>query len=152
MERYHVDLVTTQDERKLFINIRRALVCGFFMQVAHKEGSAGYMTVKDNQAVLLHPSCGLDSSPEWVIYNEFVLTTKAYIRTVTEVKPEWCVFPFRAAERWLFCAAAGVADKLFQAAGARAELFRHDDVHGWGDEAGSCACPEEADAQDYRRR
>ena len=56
------------------------------MQVAHKEGS-GYVTVKDNQQVMLHPSCGLDSSPEWVLYNEFVLTTKAYIRTVTEVKP-----------------------------------------------------------------
>ena len=89
MERYEISLMTLDDERKLFTNIRKALVCGFFMQVAHKEGSTGYMTLKDNQPVSLHPSCGLDSSPEWVLYNEFVLTTKAYIRTVTEVKPEW---------------------------------------------------------------
>lgn len=26
---------------------------------------------------------------EWLVYNEFVLTTKNYIRTVTHVKPEW---------------------------------------------------------------
>ncbi|EJF57706.1 P-loop containing nucleoside triphosphate hydrolase protein [Dichomitus squalens LYAD-421 SS1] len=90
MERYEVELVTTQDERKLWQSIRKALVCGFFMQVAHKEGEkGGYLTVKDNQVVSLHPSCGLDSSPEWVIFNEFVLTTKPYIRTVTEVRPEW---------------------------------------------------------------
>ncbi|EIW52885.1 pre-mRNA-splicing factor ATP-dependent RNA helicase PRP43 [Trametes versicolor FP-101664 SS1] len=90
MERYEIELVTTQDERKLWTNIRKALVCGFFMQVAHKEGEkSNYLTVKDNQVVSLHPSCGLDTSPEWVLFNEFVLTTKPYIRTVTEVKPEW---------------------------------------------------------------
>jgi pre-mRNA-splicing factor ATP-dependent RNA helicase DHX15/PRP43 len=33
----------------------------------------------------------LDTQPEWVIFNEFVLTTRPYIRTVSEVKPEWSV-------------------------------------------------------------
>ena len=90
MERFDIDLVSTHDERKLWLNIRKALCCGYFMQVAHKEGEKGqYLTVKDNQAVGLHPSCGLDTSPEWVIFNEFVLTTKPYIRTVTEIRPEW---------------------------------------------------------------
>ncbi|XP_006457150.1 hypothetical protein AGABI2DRAFT_79146 [Agaricus bisporus var. bisporus H97] len=90
MERLDIDLVTTNDEVKLFTNVRKALVCGFFMQVAHKEGEKGsYFTVKDNQLVGLHPSCGLKTQPEWVIFNEFVLTTRPYIRTVTEVRPEW---------------------------------------------------------------
>lgn len=39
----------------------------------------------------LHPSCGLDTQPDWVIFNEFVLTTRPYIRTVSEVRPDWCV-------------------------------------------------------------
>ncbi|KAJ8487082.1 hypothetical protein ONZ51_g4424 [Trametes cubensis] len=90
MEWYEIDLVTTQDERRLWTNIRKALVCGFFMQVARKEGKKNaYLTVKDNQVGQLHPSCGLDTSPEWIIFNEFVLTTRPYIRTVTEVRPEW---------------------------------------------------------------
>ncbi|OCH87752.1 pre-mRNA-splicing factor ATP-dependent RNA helicase PRP43 [Obba rivulosa] len=90
MERFDIDLVSTDDQRKLYTGIRQALCCGFFMQVAHKEGEKGaYITVKDNQVVALHPSCGLDTQPEWVIYHEFVLTTKPYIRTVTEVKAEW---------------------------------------------------------------
>ncbi|KIM87769.1 hypothetical protein PILCRDRAFT_814484 [Piloderma croceum F 1598] len=90
MERFEVELVSIQDEKKLWFSVRQALVCGFFMQVAHKEGEKGnYLTVKDNQVVALHPSCGLDTQPEWVIFNEFVLTTRPYIRTVTDVRPEW---------------------------------------------------------------
>ena len=54
MERFDIDLVTTQDERKLYTNIRKVLVCGYFMQVAHKEGEKNaYLTVKDNQ---VHPT------------------------------------------------------------------------------------------------
>ncbi|OAX41209.1 P-loop containing nucleoside triphosphate hydrolase protein [Rhizopogon vinicolor AM-OR11-026] len=90
MERFEVELVSVQDQKKMFLAIRQALCCGFFMQVAHKEGEKGnYMTVKDNQVVALHPSCGLDTQPEWVIFNEFVLTTRPYIRTVSEARPEW---------------------------------------------------------------
>lgn len=59
------------------------------MQAAHLERTGHYLTVKDNQIVQLHPSTCLDHKPEWVIYNEFVLTTKNYIRTVTDIKPEW---------------------------------------------------------------
>ena len=58
-------------------------------QVGHLERSGHYLTVKDNQVVQLHPSTTLDHKPEWVVYNEFVLTTKNYIRTCTDVKPEW---------------------------------------------------------------
>jgi len=39
--------------------------------------------------VSLHPSCGLETQPEWVVFNEFVLTTRHYIRTVTDIHPEW---------------------------------------------------------------
>jgi hypothetical protein len=38
MERFEIDLISLDDQKKLFINIRKALVAGFFMQVAHKEG------------------------------------------------------------------------------------------------------------------
>lgn len=50
------------------------------------ERTGHYLTIKDNQTVQLHPSTVLGHKPEWVIYNEFVLTTKNYIRTVSEVK------------------------------------------------------------------
>lgn len=91
MEREEIDLMSTPfEDKKYYENIRRALVAGFFMQVAKKEGSSkSYITVKDNQNVLLHPSTVLNLDAEWLVYNEFVLTTKNYIRTVTTIKPEW---------------------------------------------------------------
>jgi pre-mRNA-splicing factor ATP-dependent RNA helicase DHX15/PRP43 len=92
MEREEIELISTPfEDKKYYENIRRALVAGFFMQVAKKDstGKSMYTTVKDNQHVLLHPSTVLGYDADWVLYNEFVLTTKNYIRTVTSVKPEW---------------------------------------------------------------
>ncbi|KAK9450630.1 P-loop containing nucleoside triphosphate hydrolase protein [Limtongia smithiae] len=91
MERNDLELVSTPFENPdYYTNIRKALTSGFFMQVAKKSSSGKhYITAKDNQDVLLHPSTVLEKESEWVIYNEFVLTTKNYIRTVTAIKPEW---------------------------------------------------------------
>jgi pre-mRNA-splicing factor ATP-dependent RNA helicase DHX15/PRP43 len=52
MERLEIDLVTKsyKDQGRHYIDIRKALVCGYFMQIAHREGEKGaYLTVKDNQ-------------------------------------------------------------------------------------------------------
>ncbi|KAF7407921.1 hypothetical protein HZH66_002458 [Vespula vulgaris] len=90
MDRFALKRTSTDFTSKdYYINIRKALVNGFFMQVAHLERTGHYLTIKDNQIVQLHPSTCLDHKPEWVIYNEFVLTTKNYIRTVTDIKPDW---------------------------------------------------------------
>ena len=97
MERSELEMVSTPfEDKRYYENIRRALCTGFFMQVAKKEtqGKNQYMTIKDNQNVLLHPSTVLSFEAEWVLYNEFVLTTKNYIRTVTAVKPEWLLVCF----------------------------------------------------------
>lgn len=60
-------------------------------QVAYLQKDGRYLTVKDNQVVHLHPSTCLERKPDWVFYQEFVLTTRNYIRTVTEVKGEWLI-------------------------------------------------------------
>lgn len=92
MDRFNLRRTSTEfTSREYYVNIRKALVSGFFMQVAHQERTGHYLTVKDNQVVQLHPSTCLDHKPEWVLYNEFVLTTKNYIRTVTDVKPDWLI-------------------------------------------------------------
>jgi len=100
MERFGVDLVSLSDLKTLYVNIRQALVCGFFMQVAHRVGR-NYLTVRDNQVTMLHPSCALAKTgprgtpilsypqSDWVIFNEFVLTTRPYLRTVSGIRPEW---------------------------------------------------------------
>lgn len=92
MDRFNLKRTSTDfTSKEYYLNIRKALCSGFFMQVAHLERTGHYLTIKDNQIVQLHPSTCLDHKPEWVLYNEFVLTTKNYIRTVTDVKPEWLI-------------------------------------------------------------
>merc|ERR1711988_1310956 len=90
MDRFSLARVSTDfNSKHYYANIRKALVSGFFMQGAHLEHAGHYETIKDRQVVQLHPSTCLDHKPQWVLYNEFVLTSKNYIRTVTDVKPEW---------------------------------------------------------------
>jgi len=86
--------------RDYYRNIRKALCAGYFMTVAHLQRGAGavakggggkYLTVKDRQSVEVHPSSVLDYEPEWLLYHEFVLTSKNYIRTCSAVAGEWLV-------------------------------------------------------------
>ncbi|XP_043191366.1 putative pre-mRNA-splicing factor ATP-dependent RNA helicase PRP1 [Amphibalanus amphitrite] len=126
MDRFNMPRRSTDfTSRDYYINIRKALVSGFFMQVAHLERTGHYLTCKDNQVVQLHPSTCLDHKPEWVLYNEFVLTTKNYIRTVTDIKAEWLVkiapqyydmanFPQCEAKRQLELLIAKLESKQFQ--------------------------------------
>jgi pre-mRNA-splicing factor ATP-dependent RNA helicase DHX15/PRP43 len=96
MTRHNIKLCSTDFVSKEYsINIRKALLSGYFMRVAHLERGGNYLTVKDNQLVALHPSSGLGKS-EWVMYDEFVLTSRNYIRTCTEVEAQWLleVAPF----------------------------------------------------------
>lgn len=74
-------------------------------QVAHLERTGHYLTAKDQQVVYLHPSTCLDHKPEWVLYHEFVLTSKNYIRTVTDVKGEWLIdLAPHVSRGWELCA------------------------------------------------
>ncbi|KAK6941111.1 Helicase-associated domain [Dillenia turbinata] len=70
---FNLKLCSTDfNSRDYYVNIRKAMLAGYFMQVAHLERTGHYLTVKDNQVVHLHPSNCLDHKPEWVIYNELV--------------------------------------------------------------------------------
>lgn len=39
----------------------------------------------------MHPSSFLKHKTKWVMYIEFVLTSKNYIRTLSEIDPEWLI-------------------------------------------------------------
>ena len=57
MDRFNLKRTSTDFTSKdYYLNIRKALCSGFFMQVAHLERTGHYLTVKDNQVVQLHPS------------------------------------------------------------------------------------------------
>lgn len=94
MEKHDLDLVSTPfEDKSYYVNIRKALTAGFFMQVAHREGGKGeYVTIKDNQVVRIHKGSGLETTPDWVCFNEFVLTT-SNVSLIPSFFP--CLFPVR---------------------------------------------------------
>ena len=50
LERFKIPILSIADEKRRNANIKKALCCGFFMQVAHKENKTGnYLTIKDSQ-------------------------------------------------------------------------------------------------------
>ncbi|KAH1235411.1 hypothetical protein AAZX31_08G000300 [Glycine max] len=70
----------------------RDQLAGFFPHSARLQKNGSYRTVKHSQTVHIHPSLGLAQVlPRWVVYHELVLSTKEYMRQVTELKPEWLV-------------------------------------------------------------
>lgn len=98
MESHGHSVAITPSRPKAYIaKIKKAILGGYFMQVAHHEKAGHYITLKDNQIVAIHPSVAIDHKPEWCLYHELVLTNKNYIRNITEVEPEWL---FEASEEY----------------------------------------------------
>ena len=76
--------------------VRKTLTAGFFYHTARLGRGGGYRTLKaPPQAVALHPSSALAApgvpAPRWVLYHELVLTSREFMRTVSEIKPGWLV-------------------------------------------------------------
>lgn len=70
--------------------MKKAITSGFFPHTARLQKNGSYWTVKHPQKVHIHPSSGLAQVPKrWVICHELVLTTKEYMRQVTDLKLEW---------------------------------------------------------------
>lgn len=88
LARVEVELVENEDD----VKIRKAITSGFFYNTAKLEGSGSYKTVKHRQSVQIHPSSCLHGElARWVVYFELVLTSKEFMRQVSEILPEWLV-------------------------------------------------------------
>ncbi|RKP19117.1 P-loop containing nucleoside triphosphate hydrolase protein [Rozella allomycis CSF55] len=72
------------------IFIRKCLVCGFFANAAKAQPDGSYKSIKDGITLHIHPNSVLFKRvPPFVIYHDVVHTTKAFMREVTAVDPEW---------------------------------------------------------------
>jgi pre-mRNA-splicing factor ATP-dependent RNA helicase DHX15/PRP43 len=58
MSRFNLKMCSADfNSRDYYINIRKAMLAGYFMQVAHLERTGHYLTVKDNQVVTYCNAC-----------------------------------------------------------------------------------------------
>ncbi|XP_067101181.1 putative pre-mRNA-splicing factor ATP-dependent RNA helicase DHX32 [Osmerus mordax] len=76
-------------------NIKRALLAGFFMQIARDvDGSGNYFMLTHKHMAQVHPFSSYGATaqklgfPEWVLFHEYTLSENNCIRTVSEIFPE----------------------------------------------------------------
>lgn len=75
------------------MNIRKAILGGFFYNAARiSREASSYRTIRNNQSVYIHRESSLhDALPRWVVFNEIKQTSKAFMRTISEIEPSWLV-------------------------------------------------------------
>jgi|TARA_B100000524_G_scaffold1577_2_gene970 pre-mRNA-splicing factor ATP-dependent RNA helicase DHX16 len=89
MERVEVEFISNPNEMS---GICKSITAGFFYHTAKITKALDYRTVKHPQTVHMHPSSSLHGTqPRWVVYHELVYTTKEFMRSIIEIKPEWLV-------------------------------------------------------------
>ncbi|KAL6554780.1 Pre-mRNA-splicing factor ATP-dependent RNA helicase DEAH1 [Orobanche gracilis] len=87
LERVEIELTSNSNDLDA---IKKSIISGFFPHSARLQKNGTFRLVKHLQTVHIHPSSGLvEVLPKLVLYHELVLTTKEYMRQVTEIKPEW---------------------------------------------------------------
>ncbi|XP_013883053.1 ATP-dependent RNA helicase DQX1 isoform X2 [Austrofundulus limnaeus] len=79
-------------------NIKRALISGFFLKVAHDvDGAGNYLLITHRHVAHLHPFSSYlclqasPSPPSWVLYHEFTVSSDNCICIASEVHPHMLV-------------------------------------------------------------
>uniref|UniRef100_A0A6Q2WWH4 RNA helicase n=1 Tax=Esox lucius TaxID=8010 RepID=A0A6Q2WWH4_ESOLU len=77
------------------LNIKRALLAGFFMQVARDVDSSGnYFILTHKHVAQIHPLSAYGTKtpklglPEWILFHEYTFSEDNCIRTLTHISPE----------------------------------------------------------------
>lgn len=88
------------------VNIKRALLAGYFMQIARDvDGSGNYFMLSNKHVAQVHPLSGYGAKahklglPEWVLFHEYTLSVNC-ITTVTHISPQTFV---EMAPQYFFC-------------------------------------------------
>lgn len=78
--------------RENTLNIKKALLSGYFMQTARDvDGSGNYLMLTHKQVAQLHPLSAYSitkTMPEWVLFHEFSISDNNYITITSETSPE----------------------------------------------------------------
>lgn len=73
------------------IKVQKCLLSGLFLNIAELQRENHYLTLASRQRARIHPSSVLNGKlkAKYIVFTELVATRKTYMRTVTQVDPEW---------------------------------------------------------------
>eukprot|EP00924_Labyrinthula_sp_SR-Ha-C_P000860 augustus_masked-scaffold_7-processed-gene-6.51-mRNA-1 protein AED:0.03 eAED:0.04 QI:0/-1/0/1/-1/1/1/0/915 len=92
--RVEIDFDPEEDENERFnaINIKKAILSGYFYHTSQLRRDGSYRTIKGGYNVNLHPSSSLykaEMMPRWLMYHTLQYTKKEYMRQVATIRPDW---------------------------------------------------------------
>lgn len=89
MDRYNLKMTSC---RGRFEQVQKAVIAGFFQNIAKKDITEGYKTLKDSQPCYIHPSSSLfHQQPQWVLFSHLLETSREYMRECMSIEPGWLV-------------------------------------------------------------
>ncbi|CRG94001.1 pre-mRNA-splicing factor ATP-dependent RNA helicase PRP16, putative [Plasmodium gallinaceum] len=91
------DIIKTLNMKNISCNnkwelVRKTICSGYFHNAAKLKSFSEYINLRTNVSCHVHPNSSLYNigyTPDYVIYQEIVFTTKEFMRNVTTVEPEW---------------------------------------------------------------
>jgi len=87
MKKFKVPVVSCDDEPDA---IMKCVLSGYFDRVAQRQPDGSYKSIRGKETLYLHPNCILHAIyPNWVVYNEVVMTGKNYMREVSTIDYKW---------------------------------------------------------------
>ncbi|KXN70896.1 P-loop containing nucleoside triphosphate hydrolase protein [Conidiobolus coronatus NRRL 28638] len=72
--------------------VRKCICSAYFHQAAKVKGIGEYVNLRSGMPCQLHPTSalyGMGFTPDYIVYNELVMTSKEYMQCVTAIEPEW---------------------------------------------------------------
>jgi len=89
MGRYNLEIESCG---KRVERVQKAICSGFFQNIAKRDITEGYLTLKESQPCHVHPSSSLfHHQPQWVLYSQILTTSREYMRDVMAIEPGWLV-------------------------------------------------------------
>lgn len=82
------------EDLKVSQRVKVAFLAGYYQQIGHLLRDGSYSIILQSHHALIHPSSTIKSKPDFILYLEFVLTSKNYLRVVSQIDPVWLLEMF----------------------------------------------------------
>jgi len=87
MRRFRIPLKSCDGDVTL---IQKCVASGFFANAARLSPDGQYRTLRDSLVLAIHPNSILCKySPQWVVFQEVVETTKTFMKDLTVIEQTW---------------------------------------------------------------
>jgi HrpA-like RNA helicase len=88
LKKYDIKVISSLDQDG--DDVIKSFLKGYFLNIAQKQGDGSYRSLRWNTNLYIHPTSVVYTiMPEYIFYNEVVVTAKNYIKEVSKINKEW---------------------------------------------------------------